>query len=253
MPATSASRWPGSRGAPDETTVACPASAVCSRSRRAARPSPAPRMAASAAANPTAPATFSVPERRPCSWPPPQTSGGMRAGVRTTRQPTPLGPPSLWAESASVSAPAPRPTGNAAAACTASQWKGTPRSAAAAASRSTGCTAPVTLFAHMTAASRSPGRTRRSNSSASTTPSPPTGAHATSKPRRSSSRAGSRTAGCSMALTTSRPGGSPARPNTAWLSASDPPEVRTTWPGSAPSSSASRRRASSSPTRAARP
>ena len=98
-----------------------------------------------------------------------------------------------------------------AAACTASVWNGTPRSAAAAASRCTGCTTPVTLLAHIAAARRSPGRTSRSNSSASTVPSASTGAHTTSNPRRSSSRAGSRTAGCSIALTTSRPGVAPGQ------------------------------------------
>ena len=55
-------------------------SAASSRARSAARSSAAARAAASAAANPTTPGTFSVPERRPCSWPPPHTSGGMRAG-----------------------------------------------------------------------------------------------------------------------------------------------------------------------------
>ena len=105
----------------------------------------------------------------------------------------------------------------------------------------------------MTAATRSPGFTASANAPASTVPSPPTGTHSTSKPCRASSSAGSRTAGCSIALTTRRPSGRPQKPKTAWLSASEPPDVKTTWAGSQSSSSAIVRRAPSSAALASRP
>ena len=55
---------------------------------------------------------------------PTRAAASARACARR-RQPTPFGPPSLCAERASDSTPeAPRPTGKAAAACTASQWNG---------------------------------------------------------------------------------------------------------------------------------
>ena len=229
MPGTSTSTWPGNRVAPAQTTVTWSPSAASSRARRAARGSAAAMVASRAAANPTTPGTFSVPERSPCSCPPPHTSG--RQARRCPHQQTAdtLGPAQLVRRERDRLGPRPaqadRQGGRRLDRVGVERH---PRSAAAAASRSTGCTTPVTLLAHITAARRSPGRSRRSNSAASTVPSPSTGAQATSKPRRSSSRAGSRTAGCSIALTTSRPGGLPARPKTAWLSASDPPEVNTT-------------------------
>src|SRR5215211_1948904 len=82
-----------------------------SRSRNAtilARSSDSPAAAAADAAPKAAiPPTFSVPARPPRSCPPPLTSGSPRCSVssRRTRAPTPLGPPSLWAEIAIRSAP----------------------------------------------------------------------------------------------------------------------------------------------------
>ena len=49
---------------------------------------------------PTMPATLWVPERRSRSCPPPSMTGTSLAPWRTTRAPTPLGPPNLWAETA---------------------------------------------------------------------------------------------------------------------------------------------------------
>ena len=60
--------------------------------RRRARPLPR-------APKPAMPATFSVPARRPRSWPPPRCSGGERRARRArTSAPTPCGPPSLCAD-----------------------------------------------------------------------------------------------------------------------------------------------------------
>ena len=87
-----AATWPGSRSAPardDRHRRPAPAS---SRARSRRRPSRRSRDAASAAAKPTMPGTFSVPERWPASWPPPQISGGSRHGSRAISAPTPLGP-----------------------------------------------------------------------------------------------------------------------------------------------------------------
>ncbi len=127
-----------------------------------------PGSAASAAANPTTPGTFSVPERRPCSWPPPQTSGGMRAGRRArpgSRRP--WGRPACAPRAPATRRRGRRPTGkrrrglHRVAVQRHAPLRGRRRPA-----RSIGCTAPVTLFAHITAASRSPGRTSRANSPA---------------------------------------------------------------------------------------
>ena len=172
------------------------------------------------------PGTFSVPDRWPASWPPPQISGRSRPGSRAISAPTPFGPCTLWAESAIVSAPeAAKEIGIDAAAWTASTCSGTPRDAAIAASSATGWTTPVTLLAHIAQATRSSSRTSSANAAGSITPFASTGAHPTSKPWRASSSAGARTAGCSITLHTSLPSGRPQSPNTAWLSASVPPEV----------------------------
>ena len=64
---------------------------------------------------------------------------------------------------------------------------------------------------------------------------------APSRPRTRAARARRPARARPGARSRSRPparAGAPARPNTAWLSASEPPEVKTTWPGSASSSSA---------------
>ena len=63
-------------------------------------------VAARAAAMPTMPATLWVPLRRSRSWPPPWISGRRRSPWRTTRAPTPFGPPNLWALTATRSAAA---------------------------------------------------------------------------------------------------------------------------------------------------
>ena len=92
MPSASSNEWPGRRSASAETGVRPPPTRRSSRSRSARRRSLRPRAAASAAANPTTPATFSVPLREPPSWPPPQISGRSREGSRAISAPTPFGP-----------------------------------------------------------------------------------------------------------------------------------------------------------------
>ena len=65
--------------------------------------------------------------------------------------------------------------------------------------------------------------------------------------------AGSLKAGCSMGLTRGWIRGGPETLNKAWLSASEPPDVKTTWPGSHSRCSATERRAPSSAALASRP
>ena len=73
---------------------------------RAASPSSAAMAAFAAAPKPAMPATFSVPARRPSSWPPPRSSGSSPCRPSaSTSAPTPLGPPILCADSVSRSAP----------------------------------------------------------------------------------------------------------------------------------------------------
>ena len=66
--------------------------------RRSPRlPAPAPP-AAAARPRATAPATFSVPGRRPNCWPPPWMIASTALRSRTTSAPMPLGAPILWPE-----------------------------------------------------------------------------------------------------------------------------------------------------------
>ena len=58
-------------------------------------------------ANATAPATFSVPERRPRSWPPPCSTGSSGSRPRTMSAPVPFGAPTLWPASERASTPSP--------------------------------------------------------------------------------------------------------------------------------------------------
>ncbi|MNC86217.1 hypothetical protein D3C83_18570 [compost metagenome] len=64
------------------------------RSFSACAPTSAMRPAASshAAPKPTIAGTFSVPERRPCSWPPPAMSGRNSSRLSTTSAAAPFGP-----------------------------------------------------------------------------------------------------------------------------------------------------------------
>jgi len=79
-----------------------------------------------------------------------------------------------------------------------------------------------------------------------------------SPPRCATACAAASTALCSIADTAMRNGpprsrAASAHPMTARLSASVPPDVKITWPGSTPSAAAMLRLASSTPARAARP
>ena len=164
---------------------------------------------ASAAAHPTAPCTFTVPERSFRSWPPPRTGLKMSASRRASSRPVFFGPPNLWALAASVVAPRVwKSTGMWPTACTASVWKGTPLSRAKLARLSNGWIAPVSLLAHMQVSSaRSLGAPALSSrpaiqSSARMRPTASTGRTTRSKPRSSgpavSQSTDSTTAGCSM-------------------------------------------------------
>ena len=192
------------------------------------------RAAASAAANPTQPGMFSVPERWPRSCPPPRTSGRSRPGSRATRQPTPFGPCSLCAETAIESTPErAKLTRSDAAAWTASQWNGTPRSRGDARELldrlhdARHVVRPhdrgdAVARAHRLGERLDVDRRRRRRPA----PTPPrTPAARARAPARGRRDARSRSP-------TRRPSGRPQKPNTAWLSASEPPEVKTTWAGS---------------------
>ena len=94
----------------DKVFGAAAARRASSASRRVAtssqRPSARSRAAASAAAPiPAMPTRFSVPERRPISWPPPVIQGLTSSPCRTISAPTPFGPPNLCAETSARSAP----------------------------------------------------------------------------------------------------------------------------------------------------
>ena len=74
-----------------------------------------------AAPNPAIATTFSVPARRPISWPPPLICAGRSSPRRKTTAPTPFGPPILCAEISAISAPSQlKATGNLPNACVAS-------------------------------------------------------------------------------------------------------------------------------------
>ncbi len=145
----------------------------------------------------------------------------------------------------------------------ASVWNGTPCSRLRAASSATGWTVPTSLFAHMTLTRAVSAACSSSTSRRPSTDSRPQrsgSSHETPAPRASTRYStGSRTAWCSMALVTIRVrAGSASRrasqvPLTARLSASVPPEVKTTSDGRQPSAAATRSRDSSTVLRAARP
>ena len=78
------------------------------------------------------PATFSVPLRRPRSWPPPVSWAAGKTPCRATSAPTPWGPYALWALRLIRSTPrASRPRGSRPRAWTASVWTRRPRVAGA--------------------------------------------------------------------------------------------------------------------------
>lgn len=192
--------------------------------------------ALAAAAKARAPETFWVPGRSPRSCPPPWRRGFRRTPDLRNRAPTPTGPPTLWAVTESAST-ASASSGTRVNAWTASVWKSAPTACAQAASSRTGWTMPVSLFAVMMETSAT--RRSRSGSSAagSMKPSRVGITVRTSKPRFLSSGAQVSTASCSIAemTTTSRAlsfiRAASARPKTARLSLSVPPEVKSTSAG----------------------
>src|SRR5690348_3176489 len=228
---------------------------------------PACSWAASSTAFPSAaiPGTFSVPGRIPNCCPPPWMMASTTWRSRTMSAPIPFGAPILWPEMVrSVQGTSRSETGIFPKAWTASTWNGTPASRHRSASRATGCTAPTSLFTHITATTATPPPPLRasasSNASSETAPSPSTGRMTSSPPRWTTACAAASTALCSMADTATRNGpprsrAASAAPITARLSASVPPDVKITCPGSTPppKTSAIVRFASSTPARAVRP
>ncbi len=244
-----------------------------SRSRRAPSRSRSVSSRARASVAATAKASMSgvgrVPERMSRSWPPPCWTGVRTASRRTSRAPMPTGPPILCPVTARVVAPeAAKSTGTAPRAWTASVWNGTPWEAASAAASATGWTVPISLLTHIRVATATVSGSRAralSQACRSTEPSAWTGTRSTCAPSCSSSQAAaSRTAWCSTPVSTIRwrSGRDAARaasrraqnrPLRARLSASVPPEVKTTSLGWAPTAAAMASRAVSTRSLALRP
>src|SRR5437773_2215579 len=204
------------------------ANAACSRAA-----------SSTAAPSPTIPGTFSVPGRIPNCWPPPWMIASTAWRSRTTSAPIPLGAAILWPETVkTLHATSCNDTGTLPKACTPSTWNGTPASRHRAASRATGCTTPISLFTHITLTTATPRASASLSPSSATSPWPFTGRMISSPPRRATACAAARTALCSIADTATRNGpprsrAASAHPITARLSASVPPDVKITWPGSA--------------------
>ncbi len=253
LPATATERSPVSVAS--GTAASSPAA---SRSRRAAiRATSSVRraaVAARAAAIPTMPATLAVPDRRPRSCPPPSRIGWRCVRRRTTRAPTPVGPPNLWPDTETRSATrvvaATSTHGTACTASVCSTARGA-RSRTTSATRSSGCSVPTSLFTAITETTAVRPSSASASTSRSTTPSAVTPTSRRRNPSRARRSAGFSTAWCSTALTT-RPSPCPAAragraaPCTARLSDSVPPLVNTTSPGSHPRCSATTSRAASS-------
>ena len=169
------------------------------------------------------PGTFSVPARRPRSWPPPAMQRRERQPRRATiSAPTPCGPPSLCAERRheigaeraqyrprSCRRPAPRRNGGARPA------HGRCRAAAA-----TGWIAPVSLLASISETSAGRGSARAAVRAPRDRRCPSAVAGSTA-----ASGAAARTESCSIAETSTRRPGTPR--SASWL-ASVPPLVKTT-------------------------
>ena len=96
---------------------------------------------------------FSVPARRPRSWPPPRC-GSSEIPARTSAHPDARpGPPTCGPRTAMKSAPAASATSRRPAAWTASPCSRAPRACAISAAAATGCTTPFSLFTSISATS----------------------------------------------------------------------------------------------------
>ena len=230
--------------------VAAPRPASASRRPCSAR-------AAAAAAKPAMPGTFSNPPRRARSCSPPTWNGSTRRLRRTTKAPMPGGPPSLWALTDTRSAPsASIDTGTWPAAAQASTCTRAPCRWATSAISATGCTVPTSWLASWQCTRPTAVPSAASAASTSSTasgwsrPNPSQGARATGAARAEASR----TEECSTsAHTTVAPGWDRVALQVAVLTASVPPEVKTTWRGRTPNNAATASRLDSTRVRAARP
>ena len=232
----------GRRSAPPTTTPPAPVT-TCSTASRSPDKSRAGTSAA--AAKPAMAATGGVPPRRPRSCPPPVINAGPPVAGASSHAPAPAGPPSLWLDTARLSAPSPRRSvGIRPAAWTASTWSSAPARWQSAAASATGWIVPVSLLASIRHTNAGPPWRARARAAKSTRPWPSTG-------MTSASGRAMRTASCSVAPIRRR------RPwPSAWIaSASDsvPPEVNTISAVAQPKRAAITSRASSMIRRAARP
>ena len=162
---SSAAGWPGSRSAPRGPRRP-PASPASRRSRSCRRPSPARARRRQRGGEPDdAGDVLGARAQAGLLAAAPDQRRAAGAGSRATSAPTPFGPVQLVGRErhASRRPAAAKEIGIDAAAWTASTCSGTPRYAAIAASSATGCTTPVTLFAHIAQATRSSARTSSAN------------------------------------------------------------------------------------------
>ncbi len=223
--------------------------------------------ASSAAANPTAPATFCVPLRLPASCPPPSIYASKGVRARRYSAPMPFAAPILWPENDAASqSHMRRSTSTLPSACVASVWKSAPRSWATFASVATSWTLPTSEFAAMTLTRTVSSSMASASASGEMKPAASGARRLTRQPCEARRAAGARTASCSMAdtMTCGVNWPEPARrraataalasPRMAALSASVAPLVRMISSGrEAPSAAAIRLRAPSSAANAARP
>ena len=145
------------------------------------------------------PGVFSVPERRPPSWPPPTCWGWSFTPFLTTSAPTPFGPWSLWPERVYRSAHF-MSKGTRRKPCTPSTWISA-RPFTVSCSRFASSSAPVSLFTCMQLTSDAPSESARSSSSQFSCPAASTPITRTSWPCSASASKAARTEGCSTALT----------------------------------------------------
>ena len=211
-PATTKLQWPGSRRvrSPVGSTPGISVSRLVNRpaSRVSTATSGSRRRSASSAATPKPemPATFSVPLRRPRSWPPPVSWAAGKTPCRATSAPTPWGPYALWALRLIRSTPRlSRPRRSRPRPWTASVWTQTRglRARTAPAIEATSSTVPTSLLASITDTRTVSGLTAAATSAGSTCPlrSQPTTV-SSAAPVPASASAVARTASCSTALTT---------------------------------------------------
>ena len=197
-------------------------------------PRAAPTPVAPPRRSPTHKAGDKVPERRPCSCPPPWSSGARLSAVAHPQAANALRPMDLVAGNGDQV----RPVGNSASGQSPGRRRtasARPSSCASRANSAIGWMTPISLLTSMTATMAVLSSITASAMSRSTSPSLPTWRRTTSTPFPSSHSAVSSTAACSVATVTSlRRLDSLERPLSAQFSASVAPRVKANRPPARP-------------------